>query len=107
MWVHDKILSLSSHELGEKPSTEELAIEGLPPFIVIVFHGIFVLDDCCVRLNTSSIEELLIDFLIGVNVGSSKFIRLTDSLLHLEAIESSKSNIIHENRLNFTIHAFN
>ena len=43
--VDDKILSLDSHEFGVEPCSEQLAVEALIPLIVVVFIGIFKLDN--------------------------------------------------------------
>jgi len=76
LWVHDEVLSLGGHELGEEPSAEKLSIEGLPPLVVIVLVGVLELDDACVGLDACHIEELLIYLLISVGMRPTELVGL-------------------------------
>jgi len=104
--VNNEILGLCCHELWEEPCSEKLPVEWLPPFIVIVFVNIFKLYNCCVRLNSSLIEELFVDLFIGISVWATEIIALANCLFHLKAIKDCESNIIYEYRLDTTIHTF-
>jgi hypothetical protein len=60
-----------------------LTVERLPPFVVIVFKSIFILNNSGVGLDSGGIEELFIDFFISILMGSTKLISLADGLFHL------------------------
>ena len=45
LWVAYQVLSFSSHEFRSKPCSEQLSVERLPEFVVIVFVSIFKLNN--------------------------------------------------------------
>ena len=81
--IHNQFLRLNRHKFRVKPRPEHLAIEGLPPLIVLVFVGIFESYSRSIGLDLSNIEKHLVNFLIGVGVRAAEVIGLADSLLHL------------------------
>jgi len=105
--VHNEGLVLNGHELGVEPGAEKLSVEGLEPFVVVVFVGHLEGNCSGVRLDLSRVKEHLVDFLVGVSVGTTQIVGLTNSLLHLKAVHDSKSNIRDEDWLNLGVHTFN
>ena len=101
--IHDQILCLHGHELGEEPGTEQLAVERLIPLVVIVLEGILKFNEVSIGLHSSNIEELFVDLLISVGVRTSEVIGLADCFLHLESIDNCKGNIVYEDRLKASI----
>jgi hypothetical protein len=104
--VNNEVLRFSCHELWEEPCAEQLTVERLPPFVMIVLKSILILDYSSVRLYSSRVEELFVDFLIGVDMGTTELVSLPNSFFHFQAVEDGKSNIINEDRLDLAIHAF-
>lgn len=91
--VHDELLRFDGHEFGRQPGAEHLSVERLEPFVMVVLISHLEGHDRGVGLDLSNIEELLVNFLVGVSVRATKVVRLANGLLHLEAVHDSKCNI--------------
>lgn len=69
--IADQLLGFDGHKFRVEPRSEHLPIERLIPAIVVVLVGIFEFNCCGVGFNLSDIEEHLVDFLVGVDVGTT------------------------------------
>ena len=105
--VHHQVLCLDRHELWCQPGAEQLTVKALDLPIVVVLVCILKLHHSNVRFDSGEIEELLIDFMVCVDVRTTQVIALTYGLLHFQAVQDGKSHIIDKNRLACRVHAFN
>ena len=99
-----EFLSFDCHVLRVNPRTEHLSVKRRPPWSVHHFVCIFEFYYWCIWLDLCYVKEHFIDFLIGVNMRTSKIVRLTNWFFHSYSVQNSKSNIVGINRLNFCIH---
>ena len=60
-----------------------------------------------IRFDFREVEEVLIDFLVGIDVWTTKIIGLTFGLLCLDAVVDSQADIIGENRLHLGVQSLN
>ena len=105
--VDAEILRLDSHELRVQPCAEHLAVEGLPPFHVMVIHCLLKWHSRDIRFDLTNIEEHVVDLLVGVSMRTAQVVALADGFLHLEAVVNGKRDVIVENRLHLAFHALN
>jgi hypothetical protein len=105
--VADKFLRLDGHKLRVEPRSEHLTVEGLVPAVVVVLVGILEFDGGGIGFDLGYVEEHFVNFLVGVGVGASQIVRLSDCLLHFEAVHDSKRYIGDIDGLYQRIHSFN
>ena len=105
--VADKFLRFNCHKLRVEPCSKHLSVERLPPAIMIVFISVFKFNCCCVWFDLSNVEEHFVDFLVGVNVRSTKIVGLSYGFLHFKTVHDCKGDISNVDRLHFGIHSLN
>ena len=98
-------MSLNGKEFWVQPGSEKFSVWREEPWVLLVFKGFLVFNLDTVWLDFCETEELLINILIGVGMWSSELISLTHSLLILDAIIDSQSDIVGEDWLNFSVHS--
>ena len=105
--IHNERLTFEGHELGGEPSTEHLAVEGLPGLEMIIIVGVLKVYDGGVRLDLTNVKEHFVDFFVGVGVRTTKVVTLSNGLLHFETVGRCERHICHIDRLHLVLHALN
>lgn len=104
LWVANEILVFKSHHFRIQPGSEELSVETLPPFVVVIFICVFEFDQVRVRLDLCDFEKHLVNFFVAVGVWTSKVIGLTDTFLHFNCVKNGKGDVLAEHWLDLGIH---
>ncbi len=92
-------MSFNCHELWYQPCSEQMAIESLYLHVVVILVGIFQFYKSCVRLDACKVEELFVDFLVGIDMRTPEIVALSNCLIHFQGLKHSQCDIIDKDRL--------
>lgn len=104
--VAHQVLGLYGQELWVHPLPEKFSVWGDEPWMLLILESLLVFHLNAIWLNLGNAKELLINLFVGVGVWTSKLVGLAHGLLRLDAIIDGESNIVGENWLDFSVHAF-